>query len=336
MRDKLIGLAVVVVVAGLIVYFAKMRASHVEPPSADGAAVATSTRAIGDAEADAGATDASIAAIVDAAAEDATLQSAACRALAEASKQKYEVARAAGWCINSSVDELGCETSSNGATWGLRVDDVTDLEEDAAACPTGWLVRVVHVAADGGQQALVPPGPGGVRNGHPYNVYKSAPVYVVKFFDWDGDGEDEAVIGRWSSIFVYAFKKGHIVTYAPASRLTVSGVDDFDGDGRPDLLIRPFGDAPPTRLELVAHSLADGTFTLHDVVAVKRAQSLCPTDTPVALGVAEEVLADDVACALIWGQDPKALRKQLCDSDAGPCASWVKGMLATKPPLSLK
>jgi len=70
---------------------------------------------------------------------------------------------------------------------------------------------------------------------------------------------------------------------------------------------------------------------------VKRAQSLCPTDAPVALGASEEVVANDVACSLLWGHDPKALRKQLCETnaDAGSCFPWLRRMLATRPLLSL-
>ncbi len=217
MRDKLIGLSVVVLVAGLIWYVAKLRAAHVEPHTTDGAVVMPPPipNVIEDAASDAPMLDATVD---DGESADATDEaSAACRALAEASQRRYEQAQDAGYCMNLFLEELKCKTSSKGATWGLRVDDVTDLEVDAAACPTGWLVRVVHVAADGSEEAIVPPGPGGVRNGHSYNVYKGAPVYVVTFFDWDGDGEDEVVIGRWTSIFVYTFKHGHIVSYAPAS-----------------------------------------------------------------------------------------------------------------------
>ena len=63
---------------------------------------------------------------------------------------------------------------------------------------------------------------------------------------------------------------------------------------------------------------------------------MCPTDAPIALGASEEVLANDIACALIWGHDPSALRKELCEHDAATCFPWVKPMLATKPPLTLR
>ena len=339
MRDKLIGLAFVAVVAGLIWFIgSRMREHHVAPALADGAPAPV---AVADAEADTSASaELDAGALANGEAEATPDASAACLAMRAASQRKIDDATDAGWCVDESTDELGCATSPNGATWGLRIDDVTDIEPDAAGCPTGWLVRVVHDTADGGEQTVVPPGPGGVRNGHPYNVYKSAPVYVVTFFDFDGDGEDEAVIGRWTDIFVWTFKHGKIARYAPTSGFTIDEVKDIDNDGRPDLLIRPFGDAPTT-LQLYAHSLPDGAFTIRDAVAVQHAQSACPTDAPVPLpvdggGVADDVLANDIACSLLWGHDPKALSKDLCTGNAAPCAAWVKRMLATKPPLSLR
>jgi len=39
------------------------------------------------------------------------------------------------------------------------------------------------VAADGTEQTVIPPGPGGTRHGHQYNVYKAAPVEAIAFFD---------------------------------------------------------------------------------------------------------------------------------------------------------
>ena len=336
MRDKLIGLALVALVAGLIWYVGKrMREPHAVPAPPDGAAMPAVTSHDAETEASAPAElDAGIAPTSEA--EPDLDASATCLAMRTASQAKIDIASDAGWCVDQSTHELGCTTSPNGATWGIRIDDVTDLEPDASACPTGWLVRVVHDTADGGEQVLVPPGPGGVRNGHPYNVFKLAPVYVVAFFDFDGDGEDEAVIGRWTSIFVYTFKRGRIAPYAPASGFTIDEVKDIDGDGRPDLLLRPFGDAPTT-LQLYAHSLPDGAFTVHAAVAVQHAPAVCPRDAPVPLGgVSDEVLANDLACSLLWGHDPKALSKELCSGEAGPCPGWVKPMLATKPPLSLR
>jgi hypothetical protein len=336
MRSKLIGLAFAAVVAALVWYVGvKVRQGREVHPTHSVAASATQDGGVDtgvSTDLDASIADASDDA--DAEVEQSGL-SAACLAMQTASQPRLDEAKDAGWCLDLSLADLGCKTSKNGATWGIRIDDVTDLEPDAASCPTGWLERVVHVAADGSEQATIPPGPGGVRNGHRYNVYKGAPLYVVTFFDWDGDGEDEAVIGRWTSIFVWTFKHGHIVPYAPASAFTVDDVKDDDGDGRPDLLVRPFGDAP-TSMQLLAHALPDGTFTLHDAVAVKHAQTVCPTDAPVATGVREDILANDIACALLWGHDPKALRSDVCAADAEPCPAWVKRMLVTKPPLSLR
>lgn len=328
MRDKVIGMLVVLAVAALVVWVASKSREHpAERPAAIDAQAASEP-------VDAGAIE--DAAIVDVTGEDATLdESPACAAMRAASAKQVDEAKDAGFCL-SWYGELECKTEKNGATWGVRIDDVTDLEPDAAACPTGWLERVVHVAPDGSEQSMIPPGPGGVRNGHRYNVYKNAPVGIVSFFDWDGDGDDEVVVQRWNNVFVWTFKKGRIVQYAPAAGLTVDEVKDVDGDGRPDLLVRPFGDAPPTSIELLAHALPDGAFTVRDALAVQRAQTACPKDEPVSRDVDDENLANAIACALLWGHDASSLRKDLCMGDAGPCPPWVRQMLWTKPLLTLR
>lgn len=117
---------------------------------------------------------------------------------------------------------------------------------------------------------------------------------------------------------------------------TLAELKDVDSDGRPDFLIRPFGDAPST-LELVAHALPDGGFTVRDALAVQAAQRACPHDTSPTRSEDDEHLANDIACALLWRHDAAALRKELCGGDAGPCPMmWVKQMLWTKPPMTLR
>jgi hypothetical protein len=333
LRDRVISLIVVGVVVALVwVVGSKMRE---QPSRAADAALMRDALVVEDAARNPVAVQFDASVVVDASFAEERGVSAPCRAMETASQLRLDEAKSAGYCVDLSLSDVKCKTSANGATWGVRIDDVVDLDVDAASCPTGWLMHVVHVAADGSEQVIVPPGPGGVRKGHAYNVYKAAPVYVIALFDWDGDGEDEIVIGRWTSVFVWTFKRGHIVAYPPASSLAVEEVSDVDGDGRPDLLVRPFGDAP-TALQFVAHSLPDGTFTLHDAVAVKQAQTVCPADPQITLNSDEESLANDIACALVWGRDPKALGKELCAPDAGACPPWVKRMLASKAPLSLR
>lgn len=149
MRDKLIGLTLVIFVAALIYFFgSKFRAGHDHPPAPDVAAAsitdAEAPKSVISTTVDADV-DASIANVTD---DDAGASSPACLAMQTASQPKLDEAQDAGWCVDLSLADLGCKTSPNGATWGIRIDDVTDLEADAAACPTGWLERVVHVAAD--------------------------------------------------------------------------------------------------------------------------------------------------------------------------------------------
>ncbi|HEY1957470.1 MAG TPA: VCBS repeat-containing protein [Polyangiaceae bacterium] len=329
MRDKFIGMVLVVAVAAIVWYVAAKRREHPESAAEPADAVASVEPQ--------DAASAEPTAIVDAGAAepDATLaESPTCAAMRAASQKYVAVAEDAGLCLDG-YGELECRTSKNGATWAIRIDDVTDLEADASACATGWLERVVHVAPDGSEQTLIAPGPGGFRNGHRYNVFKFAAFSIAEVFDFDGDGEDEAVVTRWSSTFLYTFKHGRIVPYPPAAAFTIDEVKDVDGDGRPDLIVRPFGDAPTT-VRLLAHALPDGAFTVRDALAVQHAQTACPRDPPLTRDEDDEHLANDVACALLWRHDAASIRTALCSGDAGPCPAWMKPMLWTKPPLTLR
>ncbi len=115
-------------------------------------------------------------------------------------------------------------------------------------------------------------------------------------FDIDNDGVPEfftpvpANVRAYepaSRIFV-TFKKGTISPYPTglATGYLVDRVADVDGDGRPDLRVRfelgkrtvcQPGEDEPLRVELVAHGLKDGTFTLDDPMTWAEARRHCPT-----------------------------------------------------------
>jgi hypothetical protein len=187
----------------------------------------------------------------------------------------------------------------------------------------------------------------------------------VTFFDWDGDGDDEVLVRslrgsadhpdeQRATIWTARALDGgaaRLVPYEPAAAFTIVGVRDVDGDGRPDLLVSFFGagqDASPTAHTFLAHSLADGTFSLRDVAAVTWAQKACPNDPKLDLSTKapddfDTTLADDIACALVWGHDTKELAAELgkacrapAFADAGGCPAWARRMVQTKPPLSLR
>jgi hypothetical protein len=294
------------------------------------------------------ATSSAPVAIVDAAVAPSI--SGACRTMNAQSKKKLDDAKAARACT-PTFDEssLACKTSSNGATWGLRVDDVIDLGSGSAGeCATGWLVRLVHLDVNGAETAVVP-GLAKTKLAHTYDVDAITRLSDVAFFDWDGDGEDEVFVrgarpGEERSV-VWTFKNNAIAPYAPAAPFKIASVRDVDGDGRPDAIVELFGtgiDAPPTTHEFIAHSLADGTFTLHDATAVAWAEKQCPSDPKLDVSTKspsdfDASVADALVCELLWGADPKKLEGAVAAAcKSAPCPTWAVSMMHAKPGLSLR
>ena len=262
----------------------------------------------------------------------------------DASQKKLDDAKAARACTpDFDKSQLQCRTSSNGATWGLRVDDVVDL--GAEPCKTGWLVRLVHLDVNGAETAVVP-GVSLNQRAHTYNVAIDMKVQDVLFFDWDGDGDDEVFargvrgtgdVPDEERAQVWTFHTGdagsRIAAYPPSSGFTLIGTQDIDADGRPDLVVTFFGTgiaAPPTSRRFAAHSLKDGTFSVRDAAAVTWAEKQCPSDPTLDLSHFDGAVADAMICAQMWGHD-------LSKSCAGAsCPPWAEKLAKMKPPVSLK
>ncbi len=108
------------------------------------------------------------------------------------------------------------------------------------------------------------------------------------FFDFDGDGEAELLLPTLDSehatsgqrhLTVWTFKKGKVDLYPPCAKLPAVGVEDADGDGRPDLILdlldtyQGMDTGYPTHSSIhsdqwkLAHSLKDGSFSTTDKVA---------------------------------------------------------------------
>ena len=283
--------------------------------------------------------------------------SGACKTMLDASQKKLDDMKAARACTPEfDKSQLQCHTSSNGATWGLRVDDVVDL--GAEPCKTGWLVRLVHLDVNGAETAVVPGVSSNLR-AHTYNVAIDMKLADVLFFDWDGDGDDEVFVrGTRGSgdvpeeerAQVWSFQTGDaaarvdgsaaggtsrmaIAPYPPASSFTIIGTQDVDADGRPDLMVTFFGTglaAPPTSRRFAAHSLKDGTFSVRDAAAVTWAEKQCPNDPTLDLSQFDGAVADAMICSEMWGHD-------LSKACAGKsCPPWAEKLAKTKPPVSLK
>jgi len=57
--------------------------------------------------------------------------------------------------------------------------------------------------------------------------------------DFDGDGQDDLAACEWrkQDLEIYFSGRGQPGYTTPISRLTVAGCGDYDGDGKPDLLL---------------------------------------------------------------------------------------------------
>jgi hypothetical protein len=160
----------------------------------------------------------------------------------------------------------------------------------------------------------------------------------VRTFDFDGDGEEELLVsarvhlrdGRATPVAtVLSMSGGHLVPYAPARNVDFFEISDADNDGRPDLLTHgPFHGTVKDSCDgslsdvvgpvLLAHALADGTFSYTDAAATTVAKNACPeAPTRVVSRIAgsrevdETETANDVACARLWGTPPATVLAEI-------------------------
>jgi hypothetical protein len=158
----------------------------------------------------------------------------------------------------------------------------------------------------------------------------AAPESVI-FFDFDGDGRDEAGFVRRNlvdsncrvepTVEWWTTKAGNLTRYAPTANLHAFWVTDYDCDSRPDLLINPYPNVDlgffgmraraGVEFSLLAHSLSDGSFSLNDEIALKYASALCPArNTPPFAGDRTE-WPHDAHCARLRGMDGASLERAL-------------------------
>jgi hypothetical protein len=176
-----------------------------------------------------------------------------------------------------------------------------------------------------------------------FNNYGYDRPLPLTVFDWDDDGEPEAVFGvegfadegngYAGSRAAITFRDGAPSPFGPKLSNGLTDVRDVDGDGRPDWIVdAPWNPYKPsclsgsptnlTPLTLVMHSLPGGSFSLTDGVAAGAARRACASVPAAPLvvrdgeGLDYEATAARMACARVAGRSGadlvRALRSEGC------------------------
>lgn len=144
---------------------------------------------------------------------------------------------------------------------------------------------------------------------------------ALVLYDFDGDGEEEAILTEHSnslgrqerSVTLWTFKAGRITPYAPAWQRIAEAARDVDGDGRPDLLYRPYwGERGPGGAELaLAHALPNGTFSTSDAAAAAFHDKQ-PPPVPIRSDAAVEKIRDPLSPPPLLRAAPRPPTGMLC------------------------
>lgn len=260
--------------------------------------------------------------------------------------------------LSGSGPRVQCDSTGR-AAWALRVDRL-----DAG---TSVRQTILFAGADGARARLAST----VENVE----WPPALGRHVAVYDFDGDGVPEyfailpanlRTLAPASRSFV-TFKKGVISPYPTGHGFVVDRVSDIDGDGRPDLHVSfelgkrkvcAPGEEGENKVELAAHGLRDGTFSLTDPAAMAFAARRCPAMPPpdAIFSASTDPSASDprdlsrtyVACARLRGKSADAVVAELtaaCASSAdatkkcaGPCRHLPDAIAIARftPPLQLK
>ncbi len=143
----------------------------------------------------------------------------------------------------------------------------------------------------------------------------------VDTIDWTGRGVPQLVVSNERRAVVLHWTGVVIEPYAPTKVLPeVTGIHDFDSDGRYDLndanafeFERPGPEDESWPLVLLGRALPDGTFTTDDAVTRGYYRARCADlgKSPWTTGRDEEAGLRNIACGLLYGVSLASLRASL-------------------------
>jgi hypothetical protein len=263
---------------------------------------------------------------------------------------------------------FACEEQAGGA-WALVASAEQprrdSTEEPGDFCPSSPILILSLVFRSASGREVI--GPSFRRF---TDTYGGSDIRLQATIDFDGDAVPEAFViedfnGEGfadTKLSVKTVRDGAIVDYGPARGLTIAEIEDFDGDGRPDLVYAAHRATTSelgvagreTTFVALAHSRRDGTFALDDDVTARFYLRACPS-APTTIVVSKDGFRDDpatgknIVCARAWGNAESEIRDALerdctawseqelsCDPArcpaSQPCPAWWKSWLARASP----
>jgi len=274
-----------------------------------------------------------------------------CRAFHAANAKTYALLAGCKECtegLHALFDANECHADAKGV-WGMVIERTSmrtssrdGHEPMLAALEAGWhLVRAsvgdtdAAAAVESKTKPFLGPGrrvsDGWVNWSIVDDGWDAITIPAPIYFDFNGDGVDEVILSSHAhtegyspaAFEIWTVVNDKVVRYPTGVSTELTGIDDVDHDGRPDLLTIEVGADLPSPIgeprfvgpTVVYHSLPDGTFSGRDSVARAMFEKECTPQlrklTAASLPEDDDTLVTHVVCARAAGMPAEALRELL-------------------------